>query len=377
MTALIVQSLHNELTSGFGYDPERLAVAQVDLESRRYTVERAGAFYRDFLTKIQSDQRISAASLVRFLPFDDTAAAWPIYLADQPATQHPRQIRINRVGVDFFRTVGLPIVAGQGFQNADFTKPGAIVSESFARKFWPNRSAIGQRISLVAATGPFLEVVGLAKDAKWGDLQERPKPYVYLPNTIVAKLDPLSDFATGMQFVVRTKGDPRHVLADLRRTAAAMDPSLSVPRLTTLADYIAKAAEGERDRALLVAALAVICVALCAIGVYAVLSQALAGRAQELAIRLALGAPPSHLRRTVVLRGVGQILIGAFLGLVLTLALGRLVQSQLYGIGARNVLTLGISTCVILGMGISICLVQGSKVVRVASSALMTEIRRQ
>lgn len=377
LSALVVQSLRNELTSGFGYDPERLAVAQVDLESRRYSVERANDFYRDFLSRVKSDPRISAVSMVRFLPFDDTTVSWRVYLPDQQADQRPPRIAVNRIGVDFFRTMKLPLVAGQDFRKDALANTGVIVSESFAHRFWPDRSAIGQRISLIASAGPFLEVVGVAKDAKWSDLQKQSISYLYLSNATAESLDPLSSFATGMQFVVRTHGDPRQVLAGLRRAAATMDPSLPMPRLTTLSDYIAKAAEGERDRALLLATLAIICMVLCAIGVYAVLAQILAAQAQELAVRLALGASPPDLWRRVVLRGSGQILIGAILGLALTWVLGRLVESQLYNVGARDILTLGLATFAVLGMGLSICLVQGGKVVRVASNALMAELRRQ
>jgi putative ABC transport system permease protein len=376
LSSLIVESLYKELTTGFGFDPEGLAVAQIDFEARRYPVERANSFYHDFLSRVRSDRRISAAGMVRFLPFDDTAASWIVYLPGQPADQRPEQISLNRVGGDFFRTMNIPIVEGQDFQKNDDTVRGVIVSESLARRFWPNRSPLGERISLIAPSGPFLEVVGVAKDAKWKDLQEAPAPYLYLSNATATNLDPLSQLATGMQFVVRTHGDPHRVLADLRRTAADIDPSLSMPRLITLADYISSSAEGDRVRALLLSTLAVICMMLCAIGVYAVLSQVLAIRAQELAIRLALGAPPPELWRTVVLRGIGQILTGVIFGLLLTWMLGRLVQSQLYDVDARDFLVLGSAALAVLGMGLSVCMVQGGKAVRVASGALMAEIRQ-
>jgi putative ABC transport system permease protein len=377
LTALIVQSLRNELTSGFGYNPGKLAVAQVDLESRRYSTERANSFYRDFLARIRSDHRVSAASMVRFLPFDDTSASWKVYLPDHPDDKDLAGIAVNLVGSDFFRTMELPIVEGQDLLTGDGANTGAVVSESFAHRFWPNRSAVGQRLSLISASGPFLEVVGVAKDAKWSGLQEPPGPYVYLSNVTGARFDPLADFATGMQLVVRSQGDPHRVLADLRRTAVAMDRSLPITRLTTLADYIANTAEGERDRVLLMTSLAAICSVLSAVGIYAVLTQILAARARELAIRLALGASPPDLWRSVLLRGIVQILAGVLLGLVLTWTLGRLIQSQLYNIGARDLLTLSGSALAVLGLGLTISLVQGRKVVRVASSALMAEIRRQ
>jgi predicted permease len=231
----------------------------------------------------------------------------------------------SRIGPGFFRSFGIALASGREFSatdSADAPKV-AIVNEAFVRKFSPSSSALGKRMQMGAGGKNDIEIVGIAKDAKYSQVKDATPPLFYLPY----RQDPTIGANT---FYVKTTLPPEQAVPALRQAIAALDPNLPIEQLKTLDAQVNENIVLDRLVSTLAAAFAVLATVLAAVGLYGVLSFTVARRTREIGIRLAIGASAPAIRN-MVLREVGiMVAIGAGLGLPAALLLGRYAESLLY-----------------------------------------------
>jgi len=250
-----------------------------------------------------------------------------------PLSDEQKHIRRDSVAPGYFSTLGIPLITGREFTNSDgpLAPKVAIVNEAMVRRFFPNGEALGRRF--VFGNGdvkPDTEIVGVVKDAKNSEVREDELPYVYLPYDQDPKLGRLT-------FYVRTFQDPMALAPELRATVQRFDPNLPVPKLATMESTIDEDLFAERLVAQLSLGFGILAAVLAAIGIYGVLAYTVVQRTREIGIRVALGARPGEVQR-LVYREVGPMLaVGITLGLPVAYALGRLVESLLFGIKASDV----------------------------------------
>ena len=239
--------------------------------------------------------------------------------------------RRNRIGPDYFVTLGIPLRAGRAIAWTDDANAPkvAVVNESFVRRFFPGQSALGRRFGIGQDAKPDIEIVGIAADSKGSDVDEEPTPYAYLPYLQNPKLSELT-------FYLRSAQDPVGLAQAIREAVRRLDPQLPVEDLKTLSAQVRESLLTRRLTMLLSVSFAALAALLAAIGIYGVLAFAVAQRRREIGVRMALGAAPAAVR-DLILREVARfLLVGAAIGLPAAYALARVVQSILFGVPAAD-----------------------------------------
>ncbi|HUF30055.1 MAG TPA: ABC transporter permease [Gemmatimonadaceae bacterium] len=259
--------------------------------------------------------------------------------------------RFNEVGTEFFRTLGVPLLAGREFTTSDVQGSGrvAVVNETFARKFNLGREAVGK---WMAQGGPDdslnIQIVGLVQDSKYSAVKDTTPPLFYTPY----RQDESIGFIT---FYVRTSLPPEQTLRAIPAVIARLDPNLPIENLKTLPQQMRDNVFLDRMISMLSAAFALLATLLAAIGLYGVLAYTVAQRTREIGLRMALGADGARVR-TMVLRQVGwMMLIGGVIGIIAAIGLGRAAGSLLFGLEGHDPMVVSSSaillTIVALGAG--------------------------
>ena len=243
---------------------------------------------------------------------------------------------VNGVGPSFFTTVGMPLVAGREFDARDVAgaQRVAIVNETFARRYFKDGHPIGRRLGWgrEQETLP-IEIVGVVRDARLDRMREEPERFVFVPS---AEQDDL----TGVVFYVRTDGDPAALSTPVRAAVREVDAALPVTDLKAMTTVVDESLFADRIVAGLSAAFGLLATVLAAVGLYGVMSYAVARRTREIGVRVALGADRSRILKLVL----GEIAILSGIGMAIGLpggwGLGRVVESRLFGLRAFDLPTL-------------------------------------
>ncbi|HEV2664864.1 MAG TPA: FtsX-like permease family protein, partial [Blastocatellia bacterium] len=237
-----------------------------------------------------------------------------------------------RVMPEFFEALGITLLQGRAFtpqDNAGAPKV-AIINESMARYFFAQQNPLGKRLG--ANSGSSLEIIGVVKDARYRGLREAAPRIVYTPTLQTAH--------PGVEaFIVSAKGDPKQMVAALRREVQAIAPNVSLRDVKTLEERVDESLFQELAVAKLASFFGLLALSLTCLGLYGVLSYAVGRRAPEIGIRMALGAKPRDVLRLVVGQGAWLTLIGAGIGLMAALGATRLLRSFLFSVSPTDPLT--------------------------------------
>ena len=237
-----------------------------------------------------------------------------------------RSTRLNQIGIDYFRTLGIPVLAGRTFTESDVrtTPPVAIVNEAFARKFNLGRDAVGRRLGRGGLDVALdTEIVGLVADTRYSNVKDPTPPLLYVPYR-------QEDSVGSLAFYARNTLPTDGMLRTIPALVAKLDPNLPVTGLKTLQQQVRDSAFEDRAITVLAAAFAGLATLLAAVGLYGVLAYTVAQRTREFGLRMALGADAARLR-AMVLGQLGRMtLTGGAIGLIAALGLGRLAQAILY-----------------------------------------------
>lgn len=344
LAGLFAQSLANVARIDLGISADAVATFSVAPELNGYAKERTNELFlriEDELAALPGVTSV-ASSMVPLLG----GSSWGGNVSVQGFEAGPDtddQSRYNEVSPGYFRTLGIPLLAGRDFSDAD--SPGrpqvAIVNEAFAEKFGLGKDAVGKHMA-IGSGGPLeIEIIGLVADAKYSEVKDDVPPQFFLPR--------YQDEELGfMNFYVRGTLAPKDMLASMSQAVETLAPDLPVNGLATLPDVINENTFLDRMISLLSGGFALLATLLAAIGLYGLLSYSVAQRTRELGVRQALGATPGQLR-AMVLSQVGWMgLIGGVIGLLFAVLLGRAAESILFGVSGYDPVVLVVAT-VLLG----------------------------
>ncbi len=340
-TGLLLRGLAATQTIDPGFEFRNIAVATYDMRGAGYDPAEAAAFQRRLLDEVRGLPGVEAAAQVITEPLNPDAEAAGIRLPAEDRTRI-RSVPLNGVTPDYFDVIGIPIVRGRGFEDADMAGSAAtIVTESTARNLWPNQEPIGQR--LLMAAGPdqdvALEVVGVARDAQVAVVGTVEPYYLYMPaSPRVAQL---------LKLVVKSRTDFTSTAAAVRATAERIDPGLAVrvSPLETNFDYwrtLSGTVAG------LAATLGFLAMALGAVGIYGVVAYFVGRRTREIAIRVALGARPGDVLAMILKRTMRPVVVGAVIGLGGAVAVSSVLSSVLFGVSPFDPIGIGAAALFVL-----------------------------
>src|SRR5262249_29417754 len=294
---------------------------------------------------------------------------WEIWIPDrhQPGG-HGDSVEVTTVSPEYFKTVGVPILEGRGFTYDDRpeTPRVAIVNETFARRYWPNGSAIGKTFRTRGSDGPEFQIVGVSGDHKVLTVGEPPTPFLH-----IARFQRPNPYCS---ILARTRGDASALLRDMRRELLALEPNLVFVENQTMEAQVATTLFPVRASAWLVSSVGLVAMLLAAVGLYGVIAYSVARRTREIGIRMALGAQPSTVLTLVMRQGLLVAVAGLVVGCALAAVAAMLVSRALYGVGAADPVSWVSAAAVILVVSALANLVPARRAARVNPSiALRTE----
>jgi predicted permease len=263
------------------------------------------------------------------------------------------------VAPGFFKTVGIPLLQGRDFTEQDNeTSPRvAVISETMARFFFSDQNPIGRRFGW--GPGGESEIVGVVKDAKTGTPRDN-RGVVYSPYRQFQRTLRLT-----WSVAVRAAGDPTALAAGVRQELRNIDPGLPVLRINTIKQQLDDVMFQERLIGTLSGLFSLLAVLLASLGLYGVVSYAVARRANEIGIRLALGATPANALRMILKESLALALVGVAIGVPVTLAATRLISSRLFGVGAADLLTIAAAALLLLAVAAMAALLPARRAARV------------
>jgi putative ABC transport system permease protein len=332
---LFIRSLQSANTIDPGFRVDRALTVPINLGLLRYKESEGENFYRNLLARVQAQPGVENASLVRFAQLGFSFAQFSVFPEGHADRKDDEGFStgFNVVGPNYFRTMETPLLRGRDFSDAD--RKGApevvIINQTLAAALWPNEDALGKRVSVSGPKGPFLEVVGVARDGKYRSLGETPHPYVYQP--LLQSYDPK------VTLVVRTTGQPQSIVPSVREQIRALDTNLPIADIKTLREQVDLSLFPSRVAAWTLGGFGVLALLLAAIGIYGVVSYSVAQRTREIGLRRALGAKERDVLRLVLGEGFFVIALGLTFGLLLAAAATRLVAGFLFGVAPTDALT--------------------------------------
>jgi predicted permease len=353
---LFIRSLAGLIAVNPGFRTDHLLLAQIVLPQNRYPAGKNVAFHQ------RMEQAIAGIPGV----ISVAGAESPYLSGEHVETQFlapgevadPRIDRTepyNAVGVRFFETMRIPMVAGRGFSDTDnATSPKvAVINQRLAAARFPNQNPIGQHVSLgvysgygaVLAAGE-IEIVGICADALYGNLHEPPPPQVFVPYVQQQQVRRLT-------YQIRTQTTPEAVIEPLRRVVHAADPALPLVGVRTQQDQIDSDLSDERLLVSLTSAFGLLALILASVGIYGLLAYSVAQRTREIGIRMAIGAIPRQILVMVLRESVALSAAAIAVGAIASLLVTRFVKSMLFGIAPSDPAVLLIATTLLLGVAIA------------------------
>ena len=339
-TGLIARTLSTVYAVDPGYRLEDVLFVRLDLDDIEFRYsddDRARALYRETLERVRALPGVRSAAWSANIPLGRTIRSLvvPEETPTEPTKNEPDWIQVDSdiVTPGFLRTMGLPLLQGRDFTDRDdFAAPGVVmVNETMARTYWPGSNAIGKRVRVFSRQTirhDVYEVVGIVRDAKYRNLWEEPRPFMYFP--LAQRLFPY------MNLHVHTEGPPMAMLPAVRDAIRALDDDLSLYNARPLSERLAVLLASQRSVGLLFLVSALIALTVSAVGTYGMAASALASRRPELGLRMALGASARDVRRFILDKGVKPLAVGLLLGLVASFALSRFIEHLLIGVSAGD-----------------------------------------
>jgi predicted permease len=337
-TGMMLDGFRKALVLDPGFRTDHLIGLSVDTSVVRYSPAQTRAFYRDLVDRARALPGVASATLTSTVPFrvGDAAAEAVIPEGYQfPHGEDRASILAAVVDEHYFGTMQVNVIRGRAFtaeDNSD-SRRVAIVNEQFAKTYWPNQDPIGRRIRLTDQRGPWVEVVGVTKTAKYTWIAEQPTPYLYLPFAQREK--------TRMSLLVETpNADPALLAAPLRDVVRALDVNQPVFNVQTLSSLYQ-----ERTIAVplmimqMVGTMGLLGLILALIGLYGLVAYSVARRTREIGIRMAIGADKADVLKMVLRQGLMLSTGGILVGGLASVAAARVLTAALVGLGTPNPVT--------------------------------------
>jgi predicted permease len=338
-----------------GFDTEGLVTFSLGLPSAEYQ-EPASVldFQRRLADRLAAMPGVEAVGMINGLPLSEAKSAGPMEPVEQPFPEGELgpMIERRRVSPDYFRTMSIRIVEGRALEWTDQADEARsiVVSETLARTFWPDQSALGKAIRSQGEENDPWEVVGVAADVRFDGVAQEPLPMAYQPVLGGNVADP--DPTRGFDVVVKVAGDPLAVIAPAREELRAIDGRLPMITPRSVASIVEDSMAATSFTVVLLGIAAGVALLLGTVGIYGVVAYVVSRRTQEIGVRMALGAPAGvvlsgFLRQGLVLTG-----IGVALGLLASFGLSRVLASLLYGVSATDPVTFSATAALLVGVSL-------------------------
>jgi putative ABC transport system permease protein len=353
-----------------GFQPERLLAFRMLLLPSKYgPLPRRAAVVAQMLDRVRALPGITSASSIHLLPLTGMQSGSPYYRADRPAPPLGSMAGgdVSVVSDGYFRTMGIPLVAGRDFDTRDrLGSPGvALLNQTAARTIFPNENPIGKRLMVDWSPVTDAEVIGIAGDIRHHGLDTKADPCLFLSEAQNPSL-----FAS---LVVRTQGDPVTAVTGIRAQIRAVDPDQGTldirPMEEVLSDSIARP---KLDLAVL-GIFGLLALVLASVGIYAVISYSVEQRRREMGIRLALGAVPGSILRLVVRDAVWLAGIGIVIGTIAALGMTRYLRTLLFAIQPTDPMVFGSVAAVLAAAAIAGCYIPARRATRVDPAVVLRE----
>jgi len=342
-----IRSFQNSANVDMGFRVDHTLMMSVDLGLQGYSEERGQQFYKQISDRVKSLPGVRDASFAAYIPMGYENDIVNVYPDGQPVDNKSSAETSfnNQVQPDYFRAVGVHVIKGREFTEADSaTAPKvAIVNETFANKIWPGQDPTG-KIFRTEKDGPAIQVVGLTRTGKYTFLYETPQLFVYFP---VAQR-----YVAAATLMVYSQDDPLRLVGPVRDQIQQLDGSLPVFDVNTMEAHVeyGKPLLPARLGAMLVGAFGMVGLVLATVGVYGVVSYSVSQRTHEIGIRSALGAQRRNVLGMVLKQGMTMALIGTAIGIVLAFLLFRGLHSVLYGVASTDLVTLAAVSSLLLAI---------------------------
>lgn len=328
---LFIRSFRNAQHADIGFKADHVLLSSIDLFPAGYTSETGLAFERELLKRIERIPGVKLASFSEWSPlsFRDST---DVIIPEGYAAQKNESLDMLRmkVGPQYLETMGMSLAAGRDILSSDSpeTEPVVVVNESFVQRYWPMQNAIGHRVKI---DGDWFTVVGVAKNSKYVDLEEAPRPIVYSAA--------LQRYRGDFVLDVLVAGDPKMYASSVASAVHSLNADLLVLDQFPLSRNVELTSTGTRVAGTFVGMFGIVGLALAAIGVYGVIAYSTRQRLHEIGIRMALGAKRRDVFELILKQGLRLTATGMTLGVLCSLILTPLLRSQLYGVAPTDVVT--------------------------------------
>ena len=358
--ALLMNSLVRLTRVDPGFDSRGLLAVGLDLPVSRYPMrsEQVSQFYARLVERLRGLPGVTDVSTAEVLPLSGLNNGASVQLEGAPAAQDSARLRF--VGLDYFRTLGIPVVTGRDFAASDDRSAPAValVNEAFVRRFLEGRAPLGQRVKLGWGGNAPKELVGVVRDVKHESLGAAPEPEVYVP---------LPQFPiNALTVILRTSREPQALVASVRTEVRALDAGVPLADVRVVEAFIDEALLPQRFVTLLLGLFAGVALVLTLLGLSSVMAYTVAQRTHEFGVRTALGAQASDVLWLVLWQGIRRTCVGVGLGLAGALVLTHLLERWLYGVTPTDPWTFAGVSLLLTAAALLACYVPARRATRVS-----------
>jgi len=315
-----------QIANGPGYRTDHLLMMSFDPTLVRYTDTQSQQFFTQVAERARAVPGVVSVTMTTMIPMSNDSIGFETVAPEGfqfPRGRENTRVPASRIDEHYFDTIGISILRGRGFRETDGPDAprGAIVNEQFAKHYWPDQDAIGKRLQ-VGADKTWVQVVGIAKNSKYLFIAEPPRDFVYLP---YRQRQPRR-----MVMLARSSGEASALTGPLREVVHGLDPNLPIFNVRTMADfYRMRAVSVFNVLVTVVAGMGAMGLGLALVGLYGLVAYAASRRTREIGIRMAIGAERATVVRLVLRQGVALALVGLAIGLVVSVAAGRLLAAAI------------------------------------------------
>jgi predicted permease len=351
-SALLLRTFERLRHEPPGFDATNVLTVWTQLPYARYGDSSAVAYYARLTDAVRKLPGVRAVGVTSRLPLGDGETLQQSFTVEGGG----RDLMLSTVVIDdgYLGAVKIPLLAGHGFDRTGVQRDGDVmVSRRAAETIWHDptgRAAIGQRLTL-EPSGPTYTIVGVVGDVHDRDLSIAPSAILYAPHVVPINLRTEPGARRTLALVARTEGAPTAVVAAIRQTVHDLDPTVPIFNVETMTEVVRASTARLSFALMLMSAAAAITLVLGAIGLYGVMAYMVALRTREFGVRIALGADPLRLARSVVARGLTLIALGVLGGLVLFALVAPFLGAFLYGVAPSDPLTLAGTMVVLAATG--------------------------
>ena len=378
--ALLVRSLWNLQQVDPGFRADHLLTMQLWLPPAKYTTpSRIAEFYQEVLRRLHEFPEIHEAAVVNTRPFLGWRLGARLHVPGRPldATGEDPIVSLRVVSPHYLAALGAPLLRGRRLVDSDgpTSAPVALINETMARRFWPSEDPLGKSFSTKplgsVSISPWwpeqvsdtFTIVGVVGDVKESRLNDKAEPVMYWSY--------LQNATRYAHLLVRTRSTPTSVTSLVQQEIRAVDSDLGVYDVQSMESVLDSAVAAPRLNSVLLWVFAAMALVLSAVGIYGVTAYAVTRRTRELAIRIAIGAPPASVFRLVTRYGATVALVGILAGLLAALALARSLSSLLYGVAPTDAATLAFSAAAVLMVTLLACARPAWRAMRVDPTAVL------